>query len=622
MKKISIPLQFILILFLTFSLKFNAQNEDSLKNYWLNPVEISAKRINLGEISNKISKDNLENIFSKNGFALIRKGVFFAQDIYADGLKKGDINVVIDGERYHSACPNRMDSPLTRINPLELESVDLSKNTFNVQAGLGGLVSFNRSSPSSSPLFKAELSALAGSQSGIDFAASGDYSNHRISLRYAQGSPFVDGEDNTFKDSYNYKDNYDFKLAEGSLRGRYGKLLYGASFSYTDNVSFPYLLMDERVNRVYSAHLRYEKHKIYFNYTDHMMDNNLRISPTLMRTEVTNLTIGAIGDFYEVVYRNWNSNNFFKNPKLYIANDLMPDVNTYLVNLFKSFSIDQFQLHSKLGISYKSVGETSRKSFYEQIYNDVKLNRLFPIFSFGVSYLTTLSDEVGAGIMTEVNSESPETETLFIAVKKPGTKPAWSGNPSLNQPVKASLRGSLNINHVSLEIFGSQVWNYNNLIKKSVLEKNYLTFDNVNAYMFGTNIFFEHENLEINASYIWAKNTSNESPLSEIPPLSVTTKLISPKYYNFMIYAKHTYNDAQLRIDELLNESSTPAWNRIDLGINYSWTSLSISLDVENILDQEFYQHLSYLRDPFSSMNRVYEPGRVFRVTFKTNQFF
>ena len=622
MKKWFIPLSIILFIFLAFSSNSIAQNEDSLKNFWLNPVEIRAKRINLGEITNKISKDNLENIFSKNGFTLIRKGVFFAQDIYADGLKKGDINVVIDGERYHSACPNRMDSPLTRINPLELESVDLSKNAFNVQSGLGGLVTFNRSTPNFSPSLRAELSALAGAQSGIDFAASGDYAAHRISLRFAQGSPFIDGADNSFKDSYNYKDNYDFMLAEGSIRGNYRDFSYGASFSYTDNVSFPYLLMDERINRVYSAHLRYNNHKVYFNFTDHMMDNDLRISPTLMRTNVTNLTIGAIGDFYEVVYRNWNSNNFFKNPKLYIANDLMPDVNTYLVNLFKSFDLEKFQVHTKLGISYKNVGEKKRKSFYEQIYNNVELNRVFPIFSFGVSYLTTLSDKIGAGIMAEVNSESPETETLFIAVTKPGTKPAWSGNPNLEQPIKTSLRGSLNFNNISIEIFGSQVWNYNNLIKKSVLDKKYLTFDNVNAYMIGTNIFFDHKNLEVNASYIWAKNTSNESPLSEIPPLSVTTKIISPMYHNFIIYAKHTYNDAQLRIDELLNESSTPAWNRIDLGFNYSWSSFNISVDIDNILNQEFYQHLSYLRDPFSSMNRVYEPGRVFRFTFKTNQIF
>ena len=118
----------IILLFLCiFSVNLFSQSEDSLNSFWLIQVEINAKKLNLGDATNQISKDNLENVLGKNGFSLIRKGVFFAQDIYADGLKKGDINVVIDGERYHSACPNRMDSPLTRINPLDLESVDLNK---------------------------------------------------------------------------------------------------------------------------------------------------------------------------------------------------------------------------------------------------------------------------------------------------------------------------------------------------------------------------------------------------------------------------------------------------------------------------------------------------------------
>ena len=68
--------------------------------------------------------------------------------------------------------------------------------------------------------------------------------------------------------------------------------------------------MDERFNRVYSAYLSYDKNKLYFNYTDHIMDNELRVSSMLMRTSAKNLTIGAIGEFYEVVYRNWDADNY------------------------------------------------------------------------------------------------------------------------------------------------------------------------------------------------------------------------------------------------------------------------------------------------------------------------
>ncbi|MCB9219391.1 MAG: hypothetical protein H6610_08040 [Ignavibacteriales bacterium] len=603
-------------------IKTYSQNEDSVKNYWLKQIEINEKKINLGELNNKISKDNLENIFDRNGFHLIRKGVFFAQDIYVDGLKKGDLNVVIDGERYHSACPNRMDSPLTRINPLDLETVDLVKGSTNIQSGLGGVVMFNRSLPSSNLGIKADLSTVAGSQKGIDFSTSSDFKNHRISLRYSKGSPYKDGENNSFADSYNFKENYDYQLAEISFLGGVENIAYGGSFSYTDNVSFPYLLMDERYNRVFSAHLRYNKHKVYFNYTDHMMDNDLRINTMLMRTSVTNLTIGAIGDFYEVVYRNWNAENFFNNPMINIQNDLMPDVSNYMLNLFKSYDLNKIRIHGKAGFSYQTVGKKEREEFYKQYFNDVKLERFFPIFSAGISYSSIISNHLGTGIMLEVNSESPETESLFIAVKKPGTKPAWSGNPNLNQPIKAGLRGLISFDKFNLEFFATQVWDYNNLTNKKVNDSSILTFENVDAILIGSNLNFSNEFIEFGASYTWAKNTSKNSALAEISPLSIRTKLLSPQLYNFIGFVEHTYNDAQLRIDETLNESTTAAWNKLDIGISYLWSSVNLSLEVENLLNTNYYQHLSYLRDPFSSGSRVFEPGRTFRITFKTSQLF
>lgn len=599
---------------------YSQEKSDTLKNYWLNQVEVSSKRVNIGTSSNKISKDNLENILGKNGFSLIRKGVFFAQDIYSDGLKRGDINVVVDGERYHSACPNRMDSPLTRINPLELESVNLIKGANNIQSSLGGVVNFKRSNPSSKPFFKVELSSLMGAQYGVDFAGITDFDSQRISLRYAKGSPFEDSKNNSFKDNYGFKNNYDFTLAEGSLRGKIDKFTYGASFSYTENVSFPYLLMDERKNRVYSAHLRYNKHKVYFNYTDHIMDNDLRVSKVLMRTSTKNLTIGAIGNFYEIVYRNWDANNFFKNAMVDIKNDLMPNVSSYMANIFKSFKYKDFDVNGKLGFVYSSVGEKSRKDFYNGIYNDVDLNNFFPIFAINTSYQTNLFNALGAGAMLEANSEAPEIEALYIAVQKPMGKPTWSGNPNLRQPVKFGFRGNLVYDNFSVELFVSRIQNYYILVKKSVEEQNYLSYSNIDAQIYGTNILYSSNYIEFNLSYNWAKNITDNLPLAEIQPLTIKTKLISPKIYNLTAYLKHSYNDAQTRVYDLLNERSTPAWNKFDVGVNYSNKNYSIYLDVENVLNEQYYQHLSYLRDPFSANNQVYEPGRVIRLTFKLSQ--
>ncbi len=596
--------------------------KDTVKNYWLKPVEISAKKINIGDYSKEASKDKLKNIFENNGFSLIRKGVFFAQDIYADGFKRGDINIVVDGERYHNACPNRMDSPLIRVNPIELKSVEMSKSSGSIQAGLGGIVEFKRTLPQKDLNMKVALSGTAGAQNSIDFSSSVDYEKQQFNIRYSEGTPYKDGNGNTFKDNYGYEDNFKYKLAEAALRGVFNNFRYGASILYTDNVLFPYLKMDEKITRVYSAFLRYGQHKVYMNYTRHIMDNDLRISKMLMRTDAKNLTVGAIGNFYEVVYNNWDADNFLRSSKFNILNSLMPNVSTFTLNVFKSLDYMNFSLHGKLGVVYHSVCNKEREKFYKMVYNNVNLSNFFPTFSFGISRITSLGKNLGWGIMLEANSESPEPETLYISVKKPMGKPAWSGNPNLKQPLKSTLRTSLYYDKISLELYGTKVWNYINLISKVTEGKKYLTYDNINAIMIGFDFNAKYRNVEINASYIWAKNNTNDMPLAEIPPFRITTKLISPKFSNIFAYVKHTFNNSQDRIYELLNEKATPAWNRLDLGIVYSINNINISLEAENITNAQYYQHLSYLRDPFASGINVFEPGRTIRLSFMTNKIF
>ncbi len=619
LRKIRTILIFTTILFLTQS---TLAQEDTVKNYWLKPVEISAKKINIGDYSKEASKDKLKNIFENNGFSLIRKGVFFAQDIYADGFKRGDISIVVDGERYHNACPNRMDSPLIRVNPIELQSVEMSKSSGSIQAGLGGIVEFKRALPRKGLNMKVALSGTAGAQNSLDFSSSIDYEKQQFNIRYSEGTPYKDGTGNTFKDNYGYEDNFKYKLAEAAFRGVFNKFRYGASFLYTDNVLFPYLKMDERITRVYSAFLRYGQHKIYMNYTRHIMDNDLRVSKMLMQTDAKNLTIGAIGNFYEIVYNNWDADNFLRSSKFNILNSLMPNVSTFTANIFKSLDYMNFTFHAKLGMVYHSVGNKEREKFYKMIYNDVNLSNIFPTFSFGVSRLTSFGKNFGGGIMLEANSESPEPETLYISVKKPMNKPAWSGNPNLRQPIKSTLRSSLYFDKLSLELYGTKVWNYINLIKKVVGQNKYLTYDNVDALMLGIDFNAKYNNVEINASYIWAENNTNNTPLAEIPPLRISTKLITPRFSNIFAYVKHTFNDSQNRIYELLNEKATPSWNKFDLGIVYTNNNINISLEVENITDAQYYQHLSYLRDPFASGIDVFEPGRTIRLSFMTNKIF
>ena len=125
---------------------------------------------------------------------------------------------------------------------------------------------------------------------------------------------------------------------------------------------------------------------------------------------------------------------------------------------------------------------------------------------------------------------------------------------------------------------------------------------------------------DIDASYTWAENKTGNTPLAEIPPLRVVSTLKSPEYQGLNAFLRYTFNSEQTRIDETLNESSTPSWSKFDAGVAYSFSKVTLNLEVENIAGQNYYQHLSYFRNPFSASATVYEPGRTVRLRILYNQ--
>ena len=195
------------------------------------------------------------------------------------------------------------------------------------------------------------------------------------------------------------------------------------------------------------------------------------------------------------------------------------------------------------------------------------------------------------------------------------TKPNWSGNPTLDQPYRAVLRGMVAYENLSLEIYYSRVWNYVNLTKIPGV-KPVQTYNNVDASLIGTNFSFTSKFVDLSLSYTYAQNLTNDSPLSEIRPFESVLKLRSPKFWGMNLLAAISYEAEQTRIDLMLNESATPAWYRADIGINYILDNLKVNLMIENVTNQLYYKHLSYLRNPFASGVNVFEPGRNVYLSF------
>lgn len=617
---IYILLVFIIATKLLYS-QSQQQTKDTVKSYSLKEITVFGKKYLLRQNEFPVEKGNLSDVLELGGFSIIRKGVLLAQDVYADGLKRGDYTIVVDGERYHNACPNRMDAPITRINPIEVQSINLVKSSSHLQSGLGGVIEVNRANPSNKFHTSANLTQLVDKSNETDFSVLAENFNQRISLRYTQGVPYKTGDSRTYQDLYSYKTNKKFQFAEGSLFGVVGNWKYSGSLMYSENISFPYLQMDEIKSVVYNASLSYDNYKVYFNYTDHLMNNSLRTGNMFMETHAKNLTVGFVSKFAEIYYRNWDGDNNMRmlDGTMPIYNHILPKINLYSANIFHSTDFYGFKLSGKLGLAYYKLGDNSVLDFYKPIFPDAKDNRIFPLAGVSISRTEEITDQISLGGMIDLATEAPEAEALFIKVQRMMGKPYWSGNPNLSQPLRTTLRANFSIPYVSLDLFGSYIFNYVYLASTKSGMQNYQTFGNVDALILGAVMRVSFKYLESEIIYTYGENKTSNAPLIEILPLHISNTITLPKFYGVKFFVKHTYENAQTRIDPTFKETPSSAWNRLDLGATYEIYGFTLGIDVENILNHTYYRYFSYARNPFAYGLPVFEPGRSFRINIRYN---
>ena len=417
--------------------------------------------------------------------------------------------------------------------------------------------------PSDNFDFEASVTQSIGKSNETDISLLTEKLNHRISLRYNQGIPYKTGNDKSFKDLYGYKSNSKYQFGEASVYGIANDWKYTGSIMYSQDVSFPYLQMDERKSIVYNGSLSYQEYKLYFNYTDHLMNNDLRVSTMFMETKARNLTLGMVSKYFELYYRQWDADNnmHMANGTMPIYNNILPKINLYSGNLFYQVKEDNFNLTGKVGLAYYNIGNKDVLNFYNNIYKNAKSDRIFSLLGFSVSHNYHIGGAFAFNNQLDLALEAPEAEALYITVKRMMGKPYWSGNPKLDQPFRTTLRSSLSASHFSLDFFGSFISNYVYLASALVGMQKYQTFDNVDALIAGTTLRVNYNFIESEVTYTYGENRNTKKPLIEILPLHLSTKLTTPEFYNIRFFVKHTYENSQKRVDKSFWEIPSGAWN-------------------------------------------------------------
>ncbi|MCU0621621.1 MAG: TonB-dependent receptor, partial [Gemmatimonadales bacterium] len=340
-------------------------------------------------------------------------------------------------------------------------------------------------------------------------------------------------------------------------------------------------------------------------------------------TDAEQWTVGlsgrALGLSFEGFHRQWDADNEIGAGMMRVQNHLIPGYRQWTANVARRWTDGATSLDARLGLTSAGIGDATVMPTYRILHADAAESRTFIPFGVALNYMRALGGGVDGGIVGEVASEPPTAEQLYVVVRRPSMpgmrRPDWIGDPTLAQPVRLGARGVVRLTSAQVEVHASHIAGYVLPEARRVGMRPYQTYANVDAALAGLRAGGRLSRLEWEAAYTAGWNLTHDVALAEVAPLTATATWRQPLPARLEGTLRVTGATAQARVDPNLLESSTAAWARLDAGLFWQGAGgLRASIEVDNLTDALYHQHLSYFRDPFASGARVTEPGRTLRV--------
>jgi iron complex outermembrane receptor protein len=642
----------------------------------LKEVELKAKKetfkdsLEVREVRESSAKDVGEALTKLEGIWKIRKGGI-ANDVVLRGFSRDNINVLIDDGRVYGACPNRMDPPAFHVDFSEVERIEIIKGPFDVrhQGSMAGLVNIITKKPEEG--FRLKLNASAGSFNFINLSPVVSYADDKLGIlvgySYRYSKPYKDGDGKRITEipNANYKPEFRNKKAF-EINTYWTKLGFkpienhSVEFSYTRqdarNVLYPYLRMDtirdkmDRFNMNYqidgiSDTLKSLKFNLYYAKVDHLMDNRFRTG-MYMRTDAESKTYGGrlkanLGDLtlgFEAYKRNWDATTFMMMMGTQFS---IPDVDTESFGLYGEYKrnlSDRLRLVAGLRLDTTKTKADSSKANTD-LYYDYKNTRStsktdnYPSGNIQFFYKLQKDTELFVGLGHSVRV--PDAQERYFALA-PMSGNRWVGNPELKPSKNTEL--DLGIKHstdkalIKATAFYSFVQDYITVHRQNKVNgppgPAARSYENVDAQFFGGEVdlrlsLTQELFLFGGTSYVQARKETkpgfprniNSSRVAEIPPLKTRLAL---RYDKGMYFGEveTTLSATQNMVDTDLNEQKTSGYGVVNVKVGGNFKGFTINAGIDNLFDKKYFEHLSYLRNPFAMPPsvKVPEPGRTFYV--------
>jgi iron complex outermembrane receptor protein len=212
----------------------------------------------------------------------------------------------------------------------------------------------------------------------------------------------------------------------------------------------------------------------------------------------------------------------------------------------------------------------------------------------------------------------PDAQERYFALSGMGGNADWLGFPALDpvrsDEVDAGFRWSSGRSLVKAHLFHSWLADYIAPAAVDAGTRRAKTWQNVDARTWGGEASARlalPRRLFATAGVAFTRgvDVTHDTALAEIPPLKGSIALRWDRGWAFAEAEEH-FAARQSQVDPRLSEEPTPAWWITNVRAGFQVQRVKVFAGVRNLFDRFFFEHLSYLRDPFAAGVKVPEPGR------------
>ncbi|GAB2497101.1 TonB-dependent receptor domain-containing protein [Arenimonas alkanexedens] len=591
------------------------------------------------------------------------------------GQSQGQLNIRSDGGVVLGACPNRMDPPTSFSVASAVDRVVVVKGVQSLaygSGGTGGTILMERELPWSAEAGTSGRAGAATGDNGLEWRADGQllWRGIQTALRMDAGaaeySDYVDGDGEAVRSGFRRRS---VNAMAGRDFGEAGTLELGIERAETLDARFAGAGMDAPLDRMTGLRLDYRRDlaggelalRAWRNEVDHVMDNfSLRPQAAMaMRVPASSdtqggdlrlaRTLGAWSmDLGLDVAANRRQATRWAGPNPGALNQinafLWPDARLDQAGVFGEgrrawgkgeltlgLRVDRFDAEARRASQRPSPMAMTPAGFYAMYYGSTDTNWS----ETGVSGLLRLEQPLTTGLtafagLSRTVRAADATERYLAATS---AMPAgrWIGNPNLalekHHQLDLGLAWSGNNITASAAAFVDRAEDY--ILRDRARGQDGVrvadgatVYRNVDARLHGLELEARWQwtatlSLEAEAAWVRGQNLDDDRPLAQMPATNGAVALVwdsgaSAWTARLRGAARQDRVDDDIATGSGLDARQTPGFGVLDLGWSRAFGAHRLRLDMKNVFDRRYAEHLNRANlDPFNpNPVQVNEPGR------------